>query len=96
MLNEILEKEHQTMQTASLHRSEQQPQPKLQRDRSTGEIKKGRLMREIKGMEQLLLWGAAQTEMGSLKHEENRDYYNALHLSVSWNGWAALEWGPCN
>lgn len=36
-------------------------------------------MREIKGMEQFLLGGAAQTvRLGSLKREENRDYDNAL------------------
>lgn len=36
-------------------------------------------MREIKGMEQVLLCGAAQAaRLGSLKCEENRDYYNAL------------------
>lgn len=57
MLNEILEKECQTIQTKQRHCIDPSNthSPSCREIRSIEEIERGRLMREIKGMEQFLL-----------------------------------------
>ena len=107
MLNELLEKEHKIIRKKQCHCINPCYTHSLsvaRRYRNIEEIKKDRLIKDIKDMEQLLLCGATQTGIPQVWGKQRvkttvcsyQCYEEGKYRIVSQYCSQAHEWGPCN